>query len=187
MLRKKMTQNRTWLIVRGIVAIAFGVLAILWPGPTLLALVILVGAYGLADGVSALMLMLRGERVRPADDWLMILSAIAGIGAGVITFLWPAVTAIALLIVFAVWQIVRGILEGAAAIRLRGQTKGSVLLAVTGALSVVVGIWLIAQPAVGMIVLVWLVAVYAIVLGILYISLGIRMRGVGESFMPAHF
>lgn len=170
-----LAKNHRWLYVRGIAAILFGVLAIIWPGITLLALVLLVGAYALVDGIAALVLVFRGRHSRTGSVWPLILAAIAGIGTAIITVLWPGITAIALLAIFAAWSIVRGVFDIWAAIRLRKEIEGEWLLGLAGALSVAVGILLIAFPGPGLLALIWLMAAYAILLGIVYISLGYEL------------
>lgn len=180
-----LVKNRAWLFVRGIAAIAFGVLAIIWPGVTLLALVILIGAYALIDGISALVLVFRGRHARPRNIWPLILVAIGGIGTAIITVLWPAITALALLVLFAGWSIVRGVFEVWAAVRLRKEMEGEWLLGAAGVLSVVVGVLLIAWPGAGLLALVWLMAFYAILVGIVYISLGYELGHPGKPLRHA--
>lgn len=169
------TKNRRWLFVRGIAAILFGILAFVWPGLTLLALVLLYGAYALVDGVSALVLAVRGRRRRETSVWPMILVGIAGIAAGIITFLWPGITALALLVLVAAWSIVRGVFEIIAAVRLRKEIDGEWLLGLAGVLSIVFGVLLVLQPGAGLLALVWLVGIYMIIAGVIYISLGVRL------------
>src|SRR5437868_4970385 len=114
-----LARNRWWLFVRGVAGILFGVLAFVWPGLTLLALVLLYGAYALVDGLSALVLAVRGQRPAGTRLWELVLVGLAGVAAGVITFFWPGITAVALLVLVAVASIIRGVFEIVAAIRLR--------------------------------------------------------------------
>src|SRR5689334_9691466 len=110
--------TRSWwaLALRGLFALLFGVLAILWPGLTLEVLVLLWGAYALADGVFAIAAAIAGAG-RFHHWWALLLEGVVGIAAGVVTFLWPGITALALLFVIAAWAVVTGILEIVAAIR----------------------------------------------------------------------
>lgn len=171
-----LTKNRWWLFVRGVAAIIFGVLAFVWPGITLLALVLLFGAYALVDGATALMLVLKGHRPEGAGVWMLVLVGVAGIAAGIVTFFWPGITAVALLIVVAAWAIAHGIFELLAAVRLRKEIEHEWLLGLAGVVSIIFGLALIVQPNVGLLALVWLVGVYAVVLGILYIVLSFRLE-----------
>ncbi len=124
------TLARNWwvLLLRGIAGIIFGVLTFFWPEISLSALVLLFGAFAFADGVFAL---INGIRERRTNDrwWLLILQGLMGIGAGVVTLIWPGISALALLYVIAAWALVTGALEIAAAIRLRKVIEGEWLLA----------------------------------------------------------
>lgn len=173
-----LVRNRGWLFVRGVAALVFGILAFVWPEVTLLALVLLYGAYAFVDGVAALVLAIRGHRPPGASVWSLVLVGLLGVGAGVVTVFWPGITAVALLILVAAWAIARGIFEVVAAVRLRKEIEGEWLLGLAGAVSILFGAVLIAQPAAGLLALVWLVGVYAVVAGILYIWLGFRLGHV---------
>src|SRR5215510_16405660 len=109
------TLSEHWwvLLLRGLLAIAFGIMAFAWPGVTLAVLVLLFGAYALVDGIFE---VIAGFR---AKWWGLVFLGILGIAAGVITFMWPHITAIALLWLIAFWAIVVGIMQISAAIRLR--------------------------------------------------------------------
>ena len=167
--------NWPLLLVRGVLALVFGLLALLMPPPlTLAALVILFGAYSFVDGVVALVVAvgMRGQR----GFGSMLLVGLAGIAAGVITFFYPAVTAIALLAVIAGWAIVTGVLQIAAAIALRKELTGEWRLALAGVLSVVFGVLMALNPAAGALAFVWLIAFYALFFGIVLIVLAARLR-----------
>jgi len=163
-----------WLI-RGIAAIVFGILAFLWPGITLLVLILLFAAYALVDGASAIGLAIAG---RGGDRawWEMLLVGALGVAAGLIAFVWPGITAVALLIVIAAWAIVRGFFEIAAAVQLRKVLENEWLLILAGALSILFGILLLAWPAAGILALVWLIGAYAILFGIVSVALSFRLR-----------
>lgn len=169
-------RQRWWWILNGVAAIGFGVIAFILPGVTLLALVFLVGAFALVHGVSALILVIRRrERAGLNKVWPVVVVGIAGIVAGILTFILPGVTAVALLAIFASWSIVRGIFEVIGAIRLRRRIKGEWLLGAAGVLSIVVGVLLILNPGAGLLAMTWLVGIYSILLGILYIAVGVRL------------
>jgi uncharacterized membrane protein HdeD (DUF308 family) len=175
-----------WLLaLRGLAAVIFGVLAFLWPGITLFVLVWLFGAFALVNGVLSLVLASKAPKGYPRLGSL-ILGGMLGIIAGVITFFWPAVTAIGLLILIAWWAIVTGILEIVAAIKLRKEITGEWLLVLAGIASVAFGAILLFQPAAGALVLIWWIGAYAVVFGILLIALAFRMRRLGkEGLAPA--
>jgi uncharacterized membrane protein HdeD (DUF308 family) len=173
------TWTRNWwvLALRGAAAILFGLLAFLWPDLTLAALVLLFGAYALWDGVFALF---SGIRQRGKDQrwWVMVIQGLVGIGAGILTFLWPGMTALVLVYFIASWAVVTGVLAIVTAIQLRKEIRGEWLLALSGALSVIVGVAMIFLPGAGALALVWLIASYAIALGILMLVLAFRLRSL---------
>lgn len=164
------------LVARGVIAILFGVAAFVWPGVSLTALVLLFAAFALADGILAIVLGVRG--FRRDERWgAFLIQGILGIGIAVVTVLWPAITALALLFLVAAWAILTGVLEIVAAVRLRREIRGEWLLALAGVASVGFGVLLVIYPGAGILALLWLLAVYAIVLGILLVWLGFRLRG----------
>jgi uncharacterized membrane protein HdeD (DUF308 family) len=175
------TLTRYWWVevVRGLAAVLFGVMALIWPGITLFALVVLFGAYALVDGVFTLIAAFgrRESAVARRDSsrgWL-IAQGIAGILLGILTFVWPGITTLALLFVIAGWAIVTGVLEIIAAVRLRREMRREWLLALSGLLSVVFGILLAVWPASGALALVIFIGISAIVFGITLLAFGIRL------------
>jgi uncharacterized membrane protein HdeD (DUF308 family) len=170
-----------WLVaLRGVLAIVFAVLAFFWPGVTVAALVLLFGAYALVDGIFAIgatISAIRGQR----RWWPFLVEALLGIGMGVVTFLWPGVTALALLYLIAAWAIATGIFEILASIELRKSIEGEWLLIVAGALSVVFGLLLIFFPGAGALALLWMIAAYALLFGILLLVLAFRLRGLKDA------
>lgn len=170
---------RNWwmLLIQGIAAIAFGVLAFFWPGITLFVLVLLFAAYALVEGITAIGLAIAG-RSAERSWWEMLLVGLLGVAAGLIAFFWPGITALALLVIIAAWAIVRGIFEIAAAIQLRKMIKNEWLLIVAGVLSIAFGVLLLVWPAAGALAVVWLIAIYAVVFGIVAIALSLRLYQV---------
>ena len=169
-----LTRNWGALVLRGVLATAFGVMTLLLPGITLAALVLLYGAYALVDGVLSMVLAVRGQGDRPW--WVLVLKGVLGVAAAVVTALWPGITALTLVWVIASWAIVTGVLEVAAAIRLRRQIEGEWLLGLAGMASIVFGVTAAIWPAAGALALVWLIGSYGIVMGVILIALGFRLR-----------
>ena len=169
--------TRGWwrLLVRGLVAIAFGVFTWLRPGLSLAALVLVFGIYCTADGILGIWTAIAG---RNDNDywWVLLLAGIVGVGVGAVTFAAPGLTAVALLVYIAVWALVKGVLEIAAAIRLRKEIQGEWLLVVGGAASVAFGALLLARPGAGVLAVLWLIAAYAVVFGVLLVLLAFRAR-----------
>ena len=170
--------NNWWtLVLRGIAAIIFGILAYLWPGITFIVLVLFFGAYALWDGVFALIGAFRTEGER---RWSLVLEGVVGIAAGLVTFFWTGAASLALLLVIGAWAIVTGIFEIVSAIRLREEIEGEWFLLISGLLSVLFGIALAIWPAAGLVAVTWMIGAYAIVFGILLLGLGFRLRGMSR-------
>jgi uncharacterized membrane protein HdeD (DUF308 family) len=172
--------SRNWwaVAVRGLLGILVGLLAFLLPLPTLTALVWLFGAYAFLDGVFNLVSAWR--RTRPRPWWALLVEGIAGLGAGVISFLWPGITALALVYLIAAWALVTGVLEMIAAVRLRKEIEGEWLLALSGIFSILLGGLLAIMPGPGAVALVWYLGAYAVAFGVLLIALGFRLRARHE-------
>lgn len=175
----KLEQSRpSWglFILRGVLAILFGVLALVQPLSALVALVILFGVWAFVDGVSALALYFGGWR-----RWQMLVVGLIGIAAGLVTFFRPGITAIGLFAAVATWSIIRGALEIAAGIRLRRAIRGEGWLILGGISSLVFGVAMIALPAAGVLALAWLIAVYALLFGGIMLNLGLRLRSLEQA------
>ena len=155
-------------------AILFGVLTFVWPGITLLTLVLLYGAYALADGVLALVEAVMGGA--PAPRWWLALVGLLGIAVGILTFAWPGITALVLLLFIAGWAIATGILQIVGAIRLRKEIDNEWLLIASGVLSVIFGLILVAQPGTGALALLYVIGIYAVLYGIIEVWLSLRLR-----------
>jgi len=169
-----LAQNWWAIAVRGACSILFGIVALLLPGVTVAALVLLFAAYMLVDGVFAIVAGVRAARAH--ERWgLLALEGIADIVAGAIAFIWPLITVLAFIYIMAAWAIVTGILLLGATFRLQ-PTHGKWLMGLGGAVSVVWGILLILQPIVGALVLTWWIGAYAIVFGAVLLTLALRLR-----------
>ena len=173
---------RGWwvLAIRGGLAVLFGILAILVPGAALTALVTLFGAYALVDGIFAL---LTAARFTHTDDrWgLLVVEGVVGVIAGIVSFARPSATAHALIYLVAAWAILTGILEIAAALRLRRVIAGEWALGALGVVSLLLGIGMLAAPGAGLAVIVWMIGVYALFAGLGLLSLAWRLRSMNIS------
>jgi uncharacterized membrane protein HdeD (DUF308 family) len=172
---------RNWWLValRGVIGILFGIGAFVWPGATLAALVIVFGAYVFVDGIFAVVAGI-GMRRQLSLWWLVVLEGVAGIILGLLTFRSPDTTALVLLTLIAAWSIVSGIFEIATALRLRKLIPNEWLTILSGVVSIIFGILLIAQPGAGAISIVWLLGGYALIFGILTLMFAFRLRGMRE-------
>ena len=163
-------------VLRGLLAIAFGLLTFFRPGISLLALVYMFGFYALAEGIFNIIAAFRRTGPEQQPWWALLLEGVLSMIAGLLAFFIPGITAMALLWLIAAWAIATGAMEIAAAIRLRRQIKGEWVLAVSGVLSILFGALLFAFPGAGALTVVLWIGAYAVVFGILLIALGIRLR-----------
>ena len=174
--------RRTWwlLLLRGLMAIAFGVLSWVQPGISLAALVMLFGVYALIDGVAGVWASMAGHN----DDghwWVLLLWGVVGVGVGTLTLSAPGLTALALLFYIALWAVATGVLQIVAAVRLRKEIEGEWMLGLGGLASVAFGLVLMARPMAGAVALLWIIATYAIFFGLLLVVLAFKARRFGHA------
>ena len=173
--------TRNWWVValRGAIAILFGIMALVWPGAAMATLVLFFGAFAFADGILAswaAFTMRRQNRM-----WgPLLLEGITGIALGLLVFLWPAMTAVVLILFVAAWAFVTGVFEIAAAISLRKEIEGEWALALSGVLSIGLGVLLAIWPGAGLLALIVVIGVYAIVFGVVMVGLAFRLRGLHQ-------
>ncbi|MGE5246063.1 MAG: HdeD family acid-resistance protein [Betaproteobacteria bacterium] len=178
--------SRYWwvFVVRGVIAVLFGVLAFTMPAATVAGLILVFGAYAFVDGVFALATAIAGRTITP-DWWIVLLHGLVGIGIGMLTLLNPVITAVALLLYIAAWAIIVGLLQVYAAIRLRHELTNEFWLAVGGILGVAFGILMLWRPGAGALALLWVIASYAIVWGIMLIIGGFEVRRARKHVVAA--
>ncbi|HRF09589.1 MAG TPA: HdeD family acid-resistance protein [Xanthobacteraceae bacterium] len=170
-----LSENWWLFLLRGLAAIAFGVVAVLWPKITVLSLILVYGAFALTDGVFALVAAIAGNTAR-APRWWLALIGLAGIAIGVMTFVWPIITALVLLAFIAAWAIATGVLQIIGAIQLRKEIDNEWMLILSGVLSVLFGLALIVAPGAGALALIWVIAFYAILFGVMQCAFAFRLR-----------
>src|SRR5215470_1022046 len=168
---RSLAQHWWVLLLRGLAAIVFGLLTYANPGISIAVLVLFWGAYALVDGIFE---VIAGVRAKWGS---LILLGVLGIVAGIVTFMWPGITALVLLYIIAFWAIVAGVMQIAAAIRLRKEIQNEWLWILSGLCMVILGVLLIARPGAGAVSLVWLIASFAIAWGILLVILSFRLKG----------
>ncbi len=168
-----LAQNWWAILLRGLFAILFGVLALVLPSITLASLILLFAAYMLVDGIFAIVAGVRAASHHERWGWL-ILEGIADLVAGVIAFIWPLITLLAFVYLMGVWAVVSGLLLGAAALRLH-LTHGRGWMVLGGIVSVVWGILLMLWPLTGALVLTWWMGAYALFFGGALLALSVRL------------
>jgi uncharacterized membrane protein HdeD (DUF308 family) len=172
--------NNWWtFVLRGIFALLFGVIAFVWPGLTILALTYVFGFYAILDGIFALVAAWSN---RSSDRWwVLLLEGLLSLAAGVIAFVSPGSTALALLWVIAAWAILTGILEIVAAIWLRQEIENEWWLGLSGLASIIFGLLLVIWPGSGLVTISWLIGFYAIVFGVSMLMLGFRLNDLNKT------
>jgi uncharacterized membrane protein HdeD (DUF308 family) len=170
-----LVQNWWLFTLRGILGILFGIIALIFPGATILSLVIFFSAYMLVDGVAGIISAVRAIR-RKEDRWgLLIFEGLLNIAVGIAAFLWPGLTVVAFVWLIAAWAIVSGGLMTAAGFRLNME-HGRWWMVLGGLLSLAYGILLIITPFVGAIVLTWWLGAYALVFGVALVVFSFKLR-----------
>jgi uncharacterized membrane protein HdeD (DUF308 family) len=167
---------RNWwaLLLRGIFTFLFGIIAILMPGATLAALVLLFAVYMLVDGVFAIIAAVRAASQHERFG-LMLFEGIADLAAAAVAFLWPLTTLLAFVLLLAAWAVVSGALLLAGTFKLNA-AHGRWLMALGGIVSIVWGVLLIWAPFVGAVVLTWWLGGYALFFGGALIVLAFQLR-----------
>jgi uncharacterized membrane protein HdeD (DUF308 family) len=176
---------RHWwaLALRGVAAVLFGLLTFFVPDITLLSLVLLFGAYAILDGIFDLISAGRA----PGPHWPLVLEGIVGIVVGILTFIWPGITAMVLLYLIAIWAIFTGVLEIVAGVRLRRFIANELLLILMGIMSIAFGVLVVIFPSAGALAIMFWIGAYALVFGILLIALAFRLRGIYRSEVSGVF
>lgn len=170
-----LTRNWWLVVMRGLLAILFGLIALFWPGLTWLALIWMFGAYAIVDGVFAMLSGVISSKFSPRW-WVFLLEGFVSVAAGVIALVRPDLAGFFLIMVIAVWAIITGVLEIAAAIRLRREITNEWMMGLGGFVSIVLGVLLFFQPATSGLVITLMIGLYALMFGILLVMLGFRLR-----------
>lgn len=167
---------RNWwaILLRGVLAILFGVLAFMWPGITLLTLILLYGGFAFADGVLSLIAAVRGGS--PMPRWWLVVVGLMGLAVGVLTVFLPVVTGFVLLMFIAAWAVVTGVMQVYGAIKLRHEIDGEWWLIASGVLSILFGAMLVVWPGAGALAMVLVIGTFAIIYGALMIGFALRLR-----------
>ena len=171
----KLAENWWLLLLRGLAAIAFGVIAFLWPGITLVALTYLFGIYAIVDGVVAIWAAFNAQG-DAATRWWLGLSGVVSIIAGIVAFAYTGITALVLLVFIAVWAIIIGVLQLYAAIQLWKVVDNDWWLILSGLLSIAFGAVLIAWPSTGALAVIWTIAWFAVFFGCMFIGLAFELK-----------
>jgi uncharacterized membrane protein HdeD (DUF308 family) len=170
-----LTRNWWALVLRGAAAIVFGVLAFFLPHPTLRLFVTLLGVYLVVDGV--LSIAAAPRRAPGEARWPLVQLGALSTVTGFVVLLNLRASAVLLLYLAAAWAVATGVASLVAAVALRKVLQGEWLLALSGALSIALGLGLVTRPAAGILGFVWAIALYAVMAGVTLVAFGLRLRG----------
>lgn len=168
-------RNTRLLALSGVAAIAFGVIALAWPGLTFIALLALFGALAFVTGAFSLASALNLLAERQTTWVAPVLGGLGGIAIAAVTFLWPGITGLTLVYLIGFWAIVTGVFEVIAAFDMAGQAKGDWALGLSGAMSVVFGTVVALFPGSGALAIVWLIGLFAIATGVSKLVVAYRL------------
>ncbi|HRP47040.1 MAG TPA: HdeD family acid-resistance protein [Trueperaceae bacterium] len=164
------------VLLRGILFVLLGIVALVWPGITLFALIYVYAFFALGEGIFSLVGLI--GRWNRGPWWAQLLGGLFSLAAGVIALVLPGITAMALLYLIAGWAFVRGIMDIVVAIALRKEIDNEWLLILAGIISIAFGVVLAVQPGAGMLALVWLLGIFGIAGGISLIGFSLRLRSL---------
>jgi uncharacterized membrane protein HdeD (DUF308 family) len=176
------------LVLRGAAAVAFGALALAWPAITLIALVVLFTVYALVVGALAIF---AGLRTRTEQGWgLVSLLGLASLVVGIVSLMYPAMTALVLVLIIGAGALITGIIDAVIAVRLRKEIRNEWFLGLAGMISILFGAFVLISPGAGALALIWLIALQSIATGVLFIIIGLRVRSSEKRLVnprsPAH-
>jgi uncharacterized membrane protein HdeD (DUF308 family) len=172
----------TSLILRGILAVVIGILALAWPGVTILALVILFAVYAFMDAGFQAMRGFTSRSAGPVAGHLLL--GLIDVGAGVVALAWPAPTALVLVLVVAFWAVFGGLSEVFAAFGAGESAGRRAMDVITGVVWIVFGVVLFARPGLGAVTVAILFGLFSLVSGATLISRGIDLRRTGRALHP---
>jgi uncharacterized membrane protein HdeD (DUF308 family) len=182
-MQQLLNNYRNMFLFRGLAAIVFGILTLVWPKISLFVLVLLFGIFAVISGITAIVAALRN---REEHHWgLLLFEGILGVLAGAVALVWPGITALAFLFLIAAWAILTGILELVAPLAFPMSFERGLLFVLSGIVSIVFGALIAAQPASGLLAVVWLIGVYAILMGIMYVVVYFEARSLAHSLARA--
>ncbi|MET7392298.1 DUF308 domain-containing protein [Dactylosporangium sp. NPDC005572] len=189
-----MLKREAWLLgIRGVLAIVFGILAVIWPGVTVIALALLFGIFAIVTGIEQLV-----HAIRPAPGpsnpvtgfadgggprAARAVAGVVGLVVGIMAIVWPGITAVVLAIMVGVWAVLTGLAD----LWLATRQHGGWSLALIGALAIVAGLFVMVRPEAGALVIAWAIGLYAIVSGILLLVAAYQLghQGSGRGRMAA--
>ncbi len=178
--------KRMWWItlLRGVLAILFGIVVLTMPGIALASLILVFGAYLVVDGVFTVVHAIQGRKETPRW-WMMLIEGLIAGALGVYTLCTPGMAALALLFIIAAWAIVGGFLRITLAIALRKEISGEWWMILGGIASVLFGVIMFARPGAGALALLTVIGLWSILAGIALVMLAFKARSFGKAIAAA--
>ncbi len=178
-MQQLLNNYQNMFLFRGLAAIVFGVVLLVWPTISLLVLVLAFGIFALVNGIVAVAAALGSTH---EQGWgLLLFEGILGVLVGAVALVWPGITALFFLYLIAAWAIITGVLELVAPLSFPMSFWRGVLMVLLGLVTVVFGVLIALQPAAGLLTVVWLIGVFAIVIGVLHLVAYFESRSVVSS------
>jgi len=178
--------SKNWwvFLIRGVLAILFGLVMLARPGAGTSFLVWLFGVFAFVEGVFAVIAAFAGRKGNP-NWWAVLVQGLAGILIGIVMFTNPLMTAILFVRLLGLWAIIVGLFRIVGAVRLRAEVAGEWMHVVGGIITVLLGIVVMAWPAGGVLAFAWLIGIFAILMGAFLIGVAVNMRGAGKAIEAA--
>lgn len=171
---KKMAKHWWAVLLRGIVAILFGFVALFASGLTLNVLLILIVFFLIVGGLASIVGSLLATDHK--HWWIMLLNGLISIAVGIIIFSWPAITLLIMVALVAIWAILTGLFELFASLSASWAAPGKAMVALVGVLTIILGIVMLVYPGVTINVAVWLIGLYALIIGISLVFFGFKLK-----------
>lgn len=174
---KKLAKHWWAILIRGIVAIVFALLAFFATGFTLELLLIFLGVYLLLDGLFAII----GSIMAASHHrtwWVLLLEGIVSLAAGIFVLAWPEITLMILIYIVAIWAIITGIFEFLASISASWAAPGKIFIGLTGVLSVILGVVIFIYPLFSITAIIWLIGIYALIIGLSLTFFSMKLKAL---------
>ena len=171
------------ILLRGLASLGFGILAFVYPGITLAVVVTIFGFYALADGLLGLWGMFSGRAEGKSMTSLLV--ALAGIVAGLVCLLFPAFATAYVVLLIGFWNIAAGLLQLIGAFALRNDIEQPWLMGLSGLIGAALGVLIVFYPANAAISIIWIIAGTAVLVGLVLIAFGWKLRGAARRFLAA--
>lgn len=176
------TLLRNWwsLALRGVIAIAFGILALINPAIAATSLVLWLSIFIMLDGAITLAGAVAGWK-DVEDKWILIVEGVVSLLIGLLLFRSPNSGLLIVALFIGFWSIFSGVSKISLAIQLRKEMEGEGWLALAGVFFLVFGLIVLSRPGIAVATLMYLIGGFAIVAGLALVLLGLKVRSIGST------